>query len=125
MDFSERLKQLRKERGYKQSVVAHALNYGYTAIANYESGRNQPSINDLIRLAELFDVTVDYLVGASDFSEKSQDKLSIKWKIGDKLVLQNGKEILIVRDVLVIDSLKSQKSYVKYVMENEESYLFL
>lgn len=46
------------------------LHYGYTAIANYESGRNEPSIRDLIRLADYFQVSVDYLIGRSDLKQR-------------------------------------------------------
>lgn len=63
MEFSERLKEIREEQGQTQKKVGEALNYGSSAIANYESGRNQPSINDIKRLAEYFHVTTDYLPG--------------------------------------------------------------
>lgn len=51
------------------------LNYGYTAIANYESGRNQPNLKDIIKLANIFNVSVDYLVGNSDIKYKRQNSL--------------------------------------------------
>ena len=37
------LKELRKEKNLTQIELASILHYGYTAIANYENGRNQPS----------------------------------------------------------------------------------
>ena len=52
--FSQRLKQLREEKGLKQAQIAEILNYGSTAISNYESGRNEPSYNDLIKIANFF-----------------------------------------------------------------------
>ena len=45
MEFKDRLKALRKEKKLTQVKLGEMLNYGYTAIANYESGRNQPSIS--------------------------------------------------------------------------------
>lgn len=66
MNFKNRLRELRVKNKIGQQTVAEFLNYGYTAISNYESGRNEPSINDLIRLAIFFNVSVDYLVGATD-----------------------------------------------------------
>lgn len=62
--FSERLKKLRTERKIKQYQVGQYLGYGATAIVNYESGRNEPSIDSLIKLAEYFAVSVGYLVGS-------------------------------------------------------------
>lgn len=66
MEFKERLKNLRKEKKYTQVMLSEMLNYGYTAIANYESGRNEPSIADLKKIAAIFDVSLDYLLGVSD-----------------------------------------------------------
>ena len=66
LEFKDRLKHLRKEKNLTQIELASILHYGYTAIANYENGRNQPRINDLIRLANVFGVSLDYLVGISD-----------------------------------------------------------
>lgn len=64
--FSNRLRMLRKSRKVSQTHLAKALGYGYTAIANYESGRNEPSLGDLRRIADFFDVSVDYLLGRTD-----------------------------------------------------------
>ncbi len=66
MKFSQRLKELRKEKKMTQVELGKMLNYGYTAIANYEKGRNHPSLVDIIKIANIFDVSVDYLIGNSD-----------------------------------------------------------
>lgn len=66
MEFKDRLKELRKEKKMTQVKLGEMLNYGYTAIANYESGRNQPSIPDLKKIASIFNVSMDYLLGVND-----------------------------------------------------------
>ena len=66
MEFSQKLKELRKERNLTQSELAHMLNYDNTIIADYEAGRNEPNIKNLIKIANIFDVSVDYLIGNSD-----------------------------------------------------------
>ena len=68
--FAANLKKIRKNKKVSQKVVAQQLGYGYTAIANYESGRNEPSIDDLIKIADYFDVSVDHLVGREYGEEK-------------------------------------------------------
>ena len=70
LEFKERLKSLRKERKLTQSALGSILNYGYTAISNYESGRNEPSITDLKKIAEFFDVSMDYLLCVNDLMLK-------------------------------------------------------
>ncbi|MCI7657969.1 helix-turn-helix domain-containing protein [Anaerotignum sp.] len=64
--FPQRLRQLRKERGITQTALGRYLHYKHTAVANYESGRNQPSFEDLLKLADYFDVSTDFLLGRSE-----------------------------------------------------------
>lgn len=64
--FSERLKELRKEKGISQYDLANDLGIVQSNIGNWESGRREPNYETVIRLARYFDVTVDYLIGASD-----------------------------------------------------------
>ncbi|MBQ2879339.1 MAG: helix-turn-helix transcriptional regulator [Anaerotignum sp.] len=66
MEFKDRLRALRKENNMTQADLGQKLNYGYSAIANYETGRNQPSISDLMKIAETFDVSIDYLLCVTD-----------------------------------------------------------
>ena len=70
-DFAKNLRRYRKRKNYSQEKLAKELHYGYTAIANYESGRNEPSIDDLIRLAKALNVTVDELIGMK-FTSKEE-----------------------------------------------------
>ncbi len=65
--FKERLKELRTEKRLLQGELARLLNVSKSAISGWEVGRNQPSYDILISLAEFFDVTVDYLVGRADY----------------------------------------------------------
>ena len=72
MEFKERLKFLRKAKNKTQGDIAQVLNYGYTAISNYESGRNEPSIADLKKIAQYFDVSMDYLLCVNDIKNPYQ-----------------------------------------------------
>ena len=53
-DFAKNLRKFRKQKGYSQEKLAKALHYGYTAITNYEGGRNEPSYDDLMALSRAF-----------------------------------------------------------------------
>ncbi len=66
-DFKTRLKELRTENNLSQNELAKLLNMSKMAISHWESGHSKPSITQLIVLAEHFNVTVDYLIGKSDF----------------------------------------------------------
>ena len=63
--FAQRLKQLRKEHKKTQKEVAQYLEVGLRAYQFYESATNYPNIPGLIKLADFFDVTTDYLLGRS------------------------------------------------------------
>ena len=69
-EFAKKLRKYRKQKNYTQVELAEKLNYGYTAIANYESGRNEPSFDDLISIARILDVTPNDLIG---FAAKEED----------------------------------------------------
>lgn len=66
MLFAQRLKELRKEKKLTQAELSKKLEHGYMVIANYESGRNEPSLADLIAICRILDVSSDYLIGISD-----------------------------------------------------------
>lgn len=72
IDFGVRLKELRKNAQMNQTDVAKAIGVAQTAIANYESGARFPSEDKLIRLAELFGISVDLLLGRGQFFGKDQ-----------------------------------------------------
>ena len=64
--FSSRLKQLRAERGIKQSDVAEALGWVYQNYQKIEYGKVNVTASTLIALAQYFGVSTDYLLGVSD-----------------------------------------------------------
>ena len=70
--FAKNLKTIRKTNKKSQIELSRHLGYGNTAISNYESGRNEPSIDDLIKIADYFGVTVDYLVGIEEDQKKGK-----------------------------------------------------
>lgn len=66
MYFSERLKYLRKLHMIPQKNLAEYLGISVSAYQYYEAGKNEPSIERLIMLADLFGVSLDYLVGRTE-----------------------------------------------------------
>lgn len=71
MNFGVRLRELRKERGLTQAELAKLLSIGESTISFYESGKRQPDYETLIRLADFFNVSVDYLIGRTDNKNNS------------------------------------------------------
>lgn len=63
--FPERLRQLRKERGWSQAEVARQIGVQRVLIGNYELGINQPTIGIAAKLAHLFGTSLDGLILAT------------------------------------------------------------
>lgn len=64
--FKDRLKELRIEHNLSQQELGNILMMTKMAISHWESGHSEPSIAQLIRLSEVFEVSVDYLIGKTD-----------------------------------------------------------
>lgn len=64
-----RLKECRERAGLSQKQVALAINVKPPQISKWEAGTQQPSRNNCIKLAELFNVSIDYLLGNTDQQE--------------------------------------------------------
>lgn len=61
-----KLKNLREDKDLKQSDVAKILNVSQVSYGRYELGLSEPSIASLIKLANFYDVSIDYIVGRSN-----------------------------------------------------------
>ena len=66
MEFKQRLKELRTEKGVTQIQIAKIVNMSKMAISHWEKGNSEPSIEQLKILANYFEVTVDYLIGFTE-----------------------------------------------------------
>ena len=66
MSFSDRIIQLKKERKLLQKNIASSVGLSLRAYQYYEKGQKEPTLSVLLRLADYFDVSLDYLVGRSD-----------------------------------------------------------
>lgn len=65
--FGERLKELRHENKLSQRALAEMLNLSGNTIYAWETDKQEPSMSALLRLSEIFEVSLDYLFGKSDY----------------------------------------------------------
>lgn len=82
IDFGERLKILRISKGLTQEQLARRLNLTKSVVSAYELGMRKPSINIVIKIAAIFGVTTDYLLGVDekqrfDLSGLSEAEISL------------------------------------------------
>jgi transcriptional regulator with XRE-family HTH domain len=86
MTLGERMKRLRQERGWSQGQLAQKLKVHQKQISGYERGVHLPSTDLLIRIAALFNVSLDYLA----FDNREDVR---RVQIGDRDLLQKLEEL--------------------------------
>lgn len=72
MELSEKLVQLRKQKGFTQEELAQALYVSRTAVSKWESGRGYPSIDSLKSIAKLYCVSIDELLSNEELITVAQ-----------------------------------------------------
>ena len=66
VNMGEKLKSLRIEKNLTQKQVADRIGLAISAVSSYESGTRYPSYDVLVKLARIFHVSTDYLLGITD-----------------------------------------------------------
>lgn len=95
MDFSQRLKELRLEKKMTQRELAHDLCLSPNIICEWEKARCQPGIETLKNLSQIFECSIDYLIGnADDFGN-----ITIKSEKSNE-ISPDGKELLNIFNAL-------------------------
>ncbi|MFZ7936264.1 helix-turn-helix domain-containing protein [Bacillus thuringiensis] len=77
--LSIRIKELRKERKWSQKELGEKVDVSESFISKVESGKKQPSREVTAKIAEIFNVTTDFLLGRSD-EEELNEMLDVKFK---------------------------------------------
>mgnify|MGYP003303960438 CR=1 FL=1 len=66
MKYNERIREIREDNHYTQQNIADILHIGQRTYADYESGKTRIPVDSLIILAKHYNVSVDYISGASN-----------------------------------------------------------
>lgn len=93
MEFSERLKDLRKQAGLTQIDVAEKLGISQPAYASWERGVKKPTQENLVKIAQILNVSVDYLVGNSEEKADELDNIELLFRMNSKGLTEEEKDI--------------------------------
>ena len=96
MNMESRMKELRKQRGWSGPEAAEALGMKYHTYRNYEQGLREPSADMLARIADLYCVSVDYLIKKepADGNDEFYEELQILRDRPDlRALLKSGKSM--------------------------------
>ena len=84
-----KLAMLRKEHGYTQEQLSDFLNLTRSAISNYELGLNEPSLDTMVAIADLYGVSLDWLMGRTNlrynFNLEDKENLEVIIKLYETL----------------------------------------
>ena len=103
LSFHEKIKELRDNHGWTQNELADKLGTDGRMISHYEKGKNIPSADILIKIAELFNVSIDYLL--IDYIPKRQ-------------LDQNGDAELLEKISEISKLPKKDKEMIKHMIES-------
>ncbi|MDF9482603.1 helix-turn-helix transcriptional regulator [Bacillus cereus] len=110
--FGNKLHSLRKERKLRQEDMAKHLGIARTTYAMYEQGNREPDYTTLQKLADFFNVSVDYLLGRTDE------------KVNSDVFLKDPELNLWFKDIENASPAKREelKRFWRFIMENEEKH---
>ncbi|MBP3962409.1 helix-turn-helix domain-containing protein [Paenibacillus lignilyticus] len=115
MNIGDRIAKLRDDRGWTQEQTAGLLGISRAALSHYEKNRREPDTETLSKFADLFKVSVDFLVGRTNVPHITLDEPVREFV--DQLEL--SEEDLLSRLALAIDgkklSLEETKRFVAFV----------
>ena len=86
------IKEIRLRKGLTQSDVAAALGVSSVVYSRYETGTRQPSIDILIQMADIFGVTVDFLLGRQDIEDSTLSDYELQLLIASRKADERAKQ---------------------------------
>lgn len=126
MEIAKKLQELRIEKGLKQTEVAEAIHIVQSTLANYESNATLPDYPILIKLANFYNVSIDYLLDNSptklswqdaaeniEFSSGSISSLKISEML--KSMKISDRDAILYYISCILDKVEYQKSFKKRI----------
>lgn len=113
--FVENLRNLRKEKGYTQVELGEKLGKTRGAIGHWETGQREPNLTVLTKMAKIFDVSIDFLLGKTDIRKPNFTSHYVLEKIKEAGYVENNGEIKkedienFVKDLQTIKQLRGVK----------------
>ena len=109
-EIMNRIKQLREENNWTQLELSKKMNCAMSSIAMYENETRKPSMEVLIKLSEIFDCSIDYILGKSDIRNPENTNLD-KLQIG-----LSTKDYSNISD----EQLKQIEDFAKFVLKDNK-----
>lgn len=92
--FDERIRELRSNLGINQVEFGKRISVSKQCVSNWENGNVQPSIDMLIKIAQTFSVSADYLLGLNNISTLDVSGLTTDQILHIRNIISDFKEIM-------------------------------
>ena len=103
----ENLKKLRNKKGVSQQKLADTIEVSQQSVNKYENHKIEPDIQTLIKLADYFETSVDYLIGHTDIDHVMETVSSYDLNEDEASLISNYRKLS-----------KKQKESIRLIMEN-------
>jgi transcriptional regulator with XRE-family HTH domain len=102
--FGRRLKELRKQKGWTQKELAEKLDIRFGQLNKYECGLNAPPLEKLVQIAEILNVTADYLLTGDNPDETPihNTRLLERFRILQKFKKDDQEAVIKLIDAMII-----------------------
>ena len=112
MEFSERLKELRKKANLTQVEVAKKLGISQPAYASWERGVKKPTQDNLVKIVQVLNASVDYLVGNSEEKSDELDNIELLFRMNSKGLTDEEKKVF-------------KKELIEFMEERKKAFEFI
>lgn len=102
MTVGERIQDLRKKKGYSQEKLAEYLNMSRQAVAKWEQNICEPNLDCLAKMADLFEVDLDYLIRGKDSEGLKTDNV-VREK--ETVIIKEKSNLLDKKDIILLITL--------------------
>jgi transcriptional regulator with XRE-family HTH domain len=102
MNYGDRLKRLREDKKLSQQQLADRLNINRSTYARYELAQTQPDYDTLKKIADFFQVSIDYLLGRTDNPSTVREEKTPYNAGKEKSIYDEQKELLLTPDELKV-----------------------
>ena len=111
LNIGDKIIQLRKQNNFSQSDLAKKIGASRTIVGNYERNSNTPSIEMIVKIAKVFNVSVDYLIGEGKLSSYDKEVLKRMEDI-EELDQETKKNLFFLIDN-VIQNYKTKQAFAE------------
>lgn len=114
--FSEKLQNLRKEKGISQEELSEILDVSRQSISKYENGTSQPSFEKLVMIAKYFEVSTDDLLGSEEIKKQEPNVMLINSTTNKILIRSKASDNVSSYYKFILSPIFGRKDYHPEIM---------